>query len=167
MQSNEDLTMFIEEAVRIELNVADLYLLFNRLFGTAYPADGTFWWDLALEEKNHAALIRSAEMLMEALEGFPSDLLPHSMQVLKITNGGIRALIEKYTHEPPSRAEAFSTAYSLENSAGEIHFQNFMSKGFSSEMEELFQKLNKEDRDHAARIEAYMEKNGIEKITQH
>jgi len=153
-----NLKMFIEEAVQLELNVSSLYMLFHENF----PDDRTFWWDLALEEKNHASIIRSAEMIAEAVEEFPVGIMPASQQELEKANAYIRSLIERFTQNPPLRSDAFNTAYKLEHSAGELHFQNYMNKTFGSSMEELFKKLNQEDKNHAIRIKTYMKKNGIE-----
>jgi hypothetical protein len=46
-------------------------------------------------------------------------------------------------------------------SAGEIHFQNTMTKSADSKVLEMFQKLNQDDKDHAKRIRAYMKENQI------
>ncbi len=48
---NEEYRKIIEESVKIELHVAELYLLFYRWF----PLDEGFWWSIAVEEKTHAA----------------------------------------------------------------------------------------------------------------
>jgi hypothetical protein len=46
-------------------------------------------------------------------------------------------------------------------SAGEIHFQSAMTKSTDSEILQLFQTLNQDDKDHAKRIRAYMKEKGI------
>lgn len=160
MSPADKLKMLIEQAVELELNVAEIYLLFYENF----PDDRKFWWDLVLEEKNHASLIRSAEMIAEALEDFPVGIMPETIPELEKANGYLRTLIDKYRQSPPSRSDAFNTAHKLENSAGELHFQNYMSKMFGSAVEDLFKKLNHEDKNHAIRIKAYMEANGIEMV---
>ena len=62
---------------------------------------------------------------------------------------------------PPSRNLAFNTALEIEDSAGELHFQDFMDKETNSEIDELFQFMNRQDKDHAKRIRSYMEDNDI------
>ena len=51
------------EAIQLELNVAKLYMTFQTIF----PQDDEFWWDLVIEEQNHASLLRSGvEFFMQA-----------------------------------------------------------------------------------------------------
>jgi len=52
---SQNFGQLIREAIQLEFNVADLYLFFHRLF----PEDAGFWWSLVIEEKNHAALLKT------------------------------------------------------------------------------------------------------------
>ena len=153
----KDLTALIKESINLELNAANLYLLFHTLF----PEDAVFWWELTLEEKNHAALLRSGKELFLPRDKFPHDLVEDRLQDLIDTNSELNSLIEEYEVNPPSREEAFNIALSVENSAGELHFQRFMDKKPSSRMAEIFQELNKDDKNHAERISSYMKCNSI------
>ncbi len=54
---SQNFSQLIREAIQLELNVAKLYLLFHDLF----PEDGDFWWQLVIEEENHAALLKTVE----------------------------------------------------------------------------------------------------------
>ncbi len=155
----EDYRQVIEESIRIELQVAELYLLFFHYL----PQDKGFWWKIALEEKNHAALIRSLLDLSEELQEFPEDMFSSSLVELVETNSMLSTLIEKFTAEPPDRETAFNTALKIEESAGELHYQGFMENGKDSNMKiaEIFRQLNREDKDHSIRIRAYMLKNNI------
>ena len=147
----------IDESINLELNVSNLYSLFFKLF----PEDADFWWKLVLEEKNHAALIRSGKEYFEQLNKFPHDILSDSLQKLKDTNSKLETMIQKFESDPPLRQEAFNMAFDLENSAGEVHFQNFMSKEGNLKIADIFKQLNKDDKDHSMRIFLYMEKQGI------
>jgi ferritin len=151
------LTELIDESIRLELNVADIYLFFQ----AAFPEDADFWWDLALEEKNHAALIRSLKEHFLPLGKVPQDLLASSRETIRETNAMIRELIDKYRRTPPSRKEAFQTACDLEESAAEIHFQDFMSRKGLSGLDEIFQRLNADDKDHGEKLRSYMAAHGI------
>ena len=157
MMMKEGLTHLVEESIQIELNVAELYMLFKAVF----PEDADFWWRLALEEKNHAALVRSIKESFLPVGVLPDKLLSSSLQELRKVNAKILDLIVKFRNSPPSRGESFRIAFELEESAAEIHFQEFMENAPSSTIEEMFQKLNKDDKDHAARIRSYMEKQGV------
>ena len=154
---NNDVTSLIEESINLELNVSKLYTHFFKLF----PDDAAFWWKLVVEEKNHAALIRSGKEYFEPLRKFPHDLLAPLLQILKDANSRLDSLIEKYEETPPSREEAFNIALKIEESAGELHFQKFMEKEANSATDNIFKELNKGDKDHAMRICRYMEEHGI------
>lgn len=154
---NNDITSLLEESINLELNVSNLYSCFKVLF----PDDAAFWWNLQIEEKNHAALIRSGKKFFEPLKKFPHDLLAPVLQSLKNTNSRLDFLIKKYDESPPSREETLNIALKIENSAGELHFQNFMDGKANSKIDDIFKELNKDDKDHAKRIRCYMEKHGI------
>jgi hypothetical protein len=155
---NKDFAALIDESIKLELLVADLYLLFQKLF----PRDADFWWKLVLEEKGHAALIRSGKEIFEPLGKFPHGLLPPVLQQLIEINSRLDSLIKQYKTTPPTREEAFNLAFATENSAGEMHFQEFMEKNLDSDVDRIFKQLNKDDKDHAARIKSYMERQGIQ-----
>ena len=154
---NNDVTSLIEESINLELNVSKIYTHFYKLF----PDDAAFWWKLVVEEKNHAALIRSGKEYFEPLRKFPHDLLAPLLQILKDANSRLDSLIKKYEETPPSREEAFNIALKIEESAGELHFQKFMDKEANSATDNIFKELNKGDKDHAMRICRYMEEHGI------
>jgi rubrerythrin len=154
---NADYNRLIDESIEVELNIADLYLLFHSLF----PQDAKFWWQLVLEEKNHAALIKSIKKTSEQIDGLPNSLFASSLKDLKDINNKIVSTIKKYKLKAPSRAEAFNTAFELEESAGELHYQEFMLEKDSTKMDSIFKELNANDKDHAKRIRSYMERHGI------
>lgn len=150
-------TSLVEESIRLELTVSELYTIFHGLF----PEDAQFWWQLVMEEKNHAALIRAAKDYFEPVGKFPQDLVHDSLQNLKNVNSNLLSLIGTIKDHAPTREEAFNIAFALENSAGELHFQQFMEKESGETTESVFQRLNKDDKDHARRIRSYMEQHGI------
>ena len=153
----EDLTTLIKESINLELNVAQLYLLFYH----SYPEDSAFWWKLTVEEEHHAALLRSGKELYLPRNKFPRDLLHGLLQDLINKNRELTSLIEEYERNPPSREEAFNVALGIENSAYELHFQRFMDKKPSSRMEEIFQELNRNDKNHSEKISSYMQQKNI------
>ena len=52
---DEKLSKLIDELIKVELNVAKIYMFFSDTFSE----DSDFWWQLALEEKDHADRIRT------------------------------------------------------------------------------------------------------------
>ena len=153
---SKDLIKLAQEAMRLEYNVSKLYMIFR----DTYPQDADFWWQLVIEEGNHAALIKSGLDYFMPAGLFPEGMLP-SMEELQEANKELEALIEKYAANPPSRETAFNVALKTEMSAGEIHFQQTMTKSADSKVLAMFQKLNQDDKDHAKRIRAYMKENQI------
>ena len=151
---SNDITELAEESISLELNVSNIYSLFYNYFAD----DANLWWQLALEEKDHADLIKHGIEKFEPIEEFPHEILCGSLQDLKSTNKKLRSLLKQFKDIPPSRELAFNTALEIETSAGELHFQNFMDKETNSTINELFQFLNRQDKDHAKRIRSYMKK---------
>lgn len=153
----EVIKQFLDESIQLELNVSDLY----QLFYVKFPEDSEFWWQLSLEEVNHAALIRSINDIF-----LPEKILPHGViqtqnSELHQINSSIRERILHFKANTPSRYAAFIYAYELENSAGEAHYELFMNEIPGSNVEKIFQKLNGDDKNHAARIDHYMKSNNI------
>ncbi|MBT8762374.1 hypothetical protein KFV02_00305 [Desulfohalobiaceae bacterium Ax17] len=153
----EEFSLLIDESIQLEHNIAKLYTIFHATF----PEDADFWWQLVLEEKNHAALIRAGKESFAPIGKFPVELLSSSLQKLRDANKKAVALARKCLDTPPSREEAFNIALEFEQSAGEIHFQRFMEKKTDVQLIKIFQKLNKDDKNHATRLRSYMEKHGI------
>jgi len=153
----EEFSLLIDESIQLEHNVAKLYSIFHATF----PEDADFWWQLVIEEKTHAALIRAGKESFAPIGKFPVELLSSSLQKLREANKKAVTLTRKYLDTPPSREEAFNIALEFEQSAGEIHFQHFMEKKADTQVIKIFQKLNKDDKDHAIRLRSYMEKHGI------
>jgi len=146
----------LDEAVLLENNTARLYLI----FAVAFPGDAEFWGQLACEEKNHAALICTVKDFFLAKGLVPNSLFSASYQELMQANEKVAALIGQFEKAPPSRREAFIAALAVEESAGEIHFQNYMSGKAEERIDEVFKELNRADKDHAERIRSYMAAHG-------
>ncbi len=156
---DKKLSQLIDESIKLELNVSKIYMFFCNTF----PEDSAFWRKLVLEEKNHADLIKSGKGTFLLPDQFPSELLVSSVQTLCKTNNKLISLLKEYNEKPPSRESAFNIALNIEKSAGELHFQLAMEKSPTSSIMEVLQVLNKDCKDHANRILAYMKDKGIEK----
>ncbi|MCG8341672.1 MAG: rubrerythrin family protein [Chlorobiales bacterium] len=151
------LSELLDLSIVHEINISRLYTLFHDLF----EEDEDFWWQLSIEERSHAALLRNEQKARKHAETVPENLLASDLEALKSSNEKIESLINKFTAHPPSREEAFRTAHDLEMSVGEIHYQEFMSRKSCSLSDELFKQLNLEDKDHADRIKSYMQANDM------
>ena len=156
MEQKEDFTTLIDESIRLELNVAELY----DIFYNAFPEDAPFWWGFVIEEKNHASILRSGKEHFSPADEFPRELLSPLKQ-LRDSNMQIVDLIKKCRRIPPSRETAFRIALDLERSSGEIHYQHFMSHDPASPLAAIFQRLNRNDKNHEERILAYIASHGM------
>ena len=66
--------------------------------------------------------------------------LTSRLEVLKKSNQIVCEAIDKFIKKP-DREVAFKMAYELENSAGELHFQQFMEKDVTDDVGKIFQNL--------------------------
>ncbi len=147
----------LEESIQLELNLARLYTLFNDHFAE----DEDFWWQLAMEERSHAALLQQEKKQPQPLAFFPENLLSRDLEALRANNALIVGEAGKFAATPCSRDEAFALALKIEQSAGEAHFQEFMDGENDSLTAEIFRQLASEDKNHARRIREYMKEAGI------
>ncbi len=154
---DKELSRILDKTIQLELNVADLYLSFSR----AFSEDKDFWLRLAVEEKNHAALLRTGKLESAEKRRFPAKALTTNFDALIKANKNIKALVKKHKQKPPSRASAFEIAIKVEESTGEIDFSCFLAQETGSIALKLFGRVNSEDRDHARRLRNYMREKGI------
>jgi len=148
----------IEESIKLELSVAELY----QFFFSTFTEDSDFWWKMMIEEKGHAAILRSGKESYLPLNKFPKKLVSSSLNEVRNTVVDIESLIRAYKDNPPSRSEAFNTALKFEMSAGEVHFQEFVDNKNNSGIDKIFQKLINSDKDHTKKLLEYMNNNNIE-----
>lgn len=149
------MTEILEAAIELEKQVGELYMVFHH----ACPEDAGFWWQLALEEQNHAALLESGRRYFCERDLFPGQLLEIKLAALKGALAEIAGLRQRFAAAPPTCDEALAIAIRLEEAAGELHFQETMDSGETDPASALFQKLNGADKDHAARLRAYRAKS--------
>ncbi len=150
---NDHIIKLLELSIEVELGVAAMYQLFSEL----HPDDGEFWAQLRLEEKSHATLLRAALDSFTNRGLLPYKILATSVEGLHETNKRIEVLVDRCKASPPSRHDAFALALVLENESGEHHYNHFMEKEPENTIEEVFQQLNREDKDHEKRIRAYFD----------
>lgn len=153
-----NLRQLISEAIKLELNMAKVYLSFSWNFAE----DADFWRRIAKEEGNHAALLKVGEQYFLDAGIFPGELLDTSLDSLIRANSEMESTLKLGDESPLTREAAFNFALRFEESAGEIHFQQAMQQtDHSSEAIKILQSLNEADKDHANRIRHYMRQNGI------
>ena len=157
MVNNDTARTILDAASELEILMADIYTV----FAESLPQDRGFWEQMAHEEKNHAALIRSVEssqeMSAEFLANFPRDILEENIR----TREWATDVYIRFSKNRPDRKTAFRTAIEIETSAEEVHYQNIMSKKVDSWFIRVFQELNEFDRDHLKRIHRYVREHKI------
>jgi len=146
------LEQFIDEAIQLELNAAEIYTIFSETI----PEDANFWATLAWEEKNHAAVLKTGKDVLIPIDQFPGNILPNVIQVLVDTNYWLNSLKEQFLENKPDRKTAFSIAIKIESSAGEQHFQSVMDTPSDSSILKILQELCEDDIHHLNRIQEYM-----------
>jgi hypothetical protein len=149
----DNLPQIVELAIELENAVADLYMLFHEIF----PEDADFWLKLFTEEREHASLLKWSKDLLESTGEFPYEIVPADITPLTDSINKVKTCIRDFSTDTPTREAAFLAAIEIEESAGEVHFQEAMGMKADSTYLETFQKLNLEDKDHAARIRSYMQ----------
>ncbi len=154
---DKQLGHIIDESVKLERNVGELYKLFSQTF----DMDAPFWDTLCKEEKHHARLIEKLGGLDFLTYKLIPEMLSERLNEICEANTSITSCIGKYRTNPPTREEAFNLALKLEESATEIHYQEFMDSNADDILAQTFQRLNANDKDHFIRISAYMKANGI------
>jgi len=154
---NHGLEQFIDEAIRLELNAAEIYALFSEII----PEDADFWAGLSWEERNHAALLKTGRDVLLPLEQFPTEILPDFIQSIIETNQRLQSLKDLYARQLPDRQAAFAAALEIESSAGEMHFQKVMETPSGSEVVKILQDLCQDDIHHFRRIKEYMKNIGL------
>jgi hypothetical protein len=75
---DKKLAQLIDESIKLELNISKIYMFFCNTFSE----DSEFWRKLALEEKNHADIIKNGKGRFLLPGQFPSELLVSSVQTL-------------------------------------------------------------------------------------
>lgn len=153
----EDLAELVQESIELELNAAGIYALFH----FAFPEDAAFWWQLHIEERNHASMLRSIRETFLPISVYPEGFVLPPLQELKETNRQLQKMLEEFRRQAPGRTEAFHAALAIESSAGEIHLQNFADQPHENKIDRIFSRLIRDDKDHLERIEQYMRARNI------
>lgn len=152
-----DLADILKDSIDLELKMKVYYMLCSEIF----PEDRKFFLDLAVEEDNHAKLLRSMHDLIKK-DLLPADMVMTDPDLLFATLQNIEDRVSGYNREPPSLLQACEFAYDMENSAGELHYQNLVEKPSDSKLLQVFQDLNDMDKDHAERIQSFMDEKGLQ-----
>ncbi|MFC1576591.1 ferritin family protein [Candidatus Omnitrophota bacterium] len=137
----------LDEAIRLESNVADLYFLYSKIFRD----DREFWLKIADEEMRHASLLRVVTDFVD-FGSYIHDIIYANLGELKQVNKDIKEKITQFKKESPSMEVAYKYAIALENGAYELHYQKLVTGTPNTQTLEALQRLTGDDKDHADRI---------------
>lgn len=153
----KDFNEIFETLILLEQKVAQLYLQFHH----GYKEDSNFWWNIVLEEENHAAMIKTLKKISQSTGMFPEYLLDTNLSEVKEFINKIDEFLFEFESSKVTRETAFRFAYNIENSASEFHYQKYAESHSDSKIKDLFDKLNAADKNHAQRILEYAKENQI------
>ena len=148
----------LNEAVKNELRMSKLYSIFQKRFSE----DAELWKQLAEEEKAHAQIILKLIPFLslddEILEKFTSI----SFSALKENNFKIQGIINDFENGlEKTRQDAFRIAIDLENHSFKENYRSFLNTETDSNVLQVFQTLNGEDKKHYNKIIDYTNTNKI------
>ncbi|MCP4130140.1 MAG: hypothetical protein GY754_03885 [bacterium] len=144
--------LLLVTAIAVELKMADLYSLYYKLF----DEDKDFWYQLMIEEKNHAALLKSArDQIQES--NLPDELLCSNIEELQQVIDIINEKIELYRSGTPSKKKAYVFAIKIKNIGYEKHYQDILTGSPNSGVVKIMQEVNNQEINHAHRIEEIMD----------
>jgi len=143
----------LEKYSEHELKVSELYTLYSDLF----PEDRSFWFNMALEEKNHASLIKSSTLYVK-LGMLPKQMIYDCIENAENTIVEMSGRIEQYLALTPPKCEAYRFALLVERSPCEAHFKDAMLTPSDDKVMQILQKICRMDAFHFTRVDSMMEK---------
>jgi len=147
---NAEAKEIFDKLISFELLIAKIYMRFSQMF----PEDADFWWKLVIEEKGHAAILRSGYESFAPMNLFPAELTAISFTELQAALEGKEAFIKAIDENPASfdRRKALLAAIKIEEQDIEKIFEELMEYAPATRAIALFQQLNEGSRGHARRM---------------
>jgi rubrerythrin len=155
LRMSDPLDTLLDEAIRHELTVSQLYFEFFQ----AFPDDADLWWTLSVEENGHAGLLEAGRKLFGSEYG--EEILPARIEYLTEANLMLDKLLEQMKDQPLSREAACRIALEIETTTDGMIFENALEPAQDSEVLTIAERIRRDDERHAARIRAYMKDQGI------
>lgn len=152
--------MEMSESLRICTSIegmtAEIYHAFSKLF----PEVREFWYDLALSEENHTNILLAAAGLNRA--GILKEyIVPSSLPYVRETLGLVSDSKKKVETGTLSMKGAFEMALKIENSTGEIYFQEVITQQTDSKVIMELRKMMTDEELHNVKIKRFMKSRGL------
>jgi len=143
----EKITEYLNESIKLELNVSNLYMLFSEKL----KSNKEFWYRLSIEEVNHASLLETIKSFFESNVKVEHLLDVEHINELIEFNKLFPVFIKSFSDEPTIE-KSKEIGIFIEQSIAETHYQNIMELSTDDKIINIFQQLNKDDKDHFKRI---------------
>jgi rubrerythrin len=152
--------MEISESLRICTSIegmtAEIYHALSKLF----PEAKDFWYDLALSEENHTNILLAAAGLNRA--GILTEcIVPSSLPRIRETLGLVRDSKKKVETGSLLLKDAIEIALEIENSTGEIYFQEVLTQQTDSKVVMELRKMLIDEELHNVKIKSFMKSRGL------
>lgn len=145
----------IKTCIAIESGIAEIYHSFSGLF----PKAKSFWYELAMEEENHASVLLVGSKYVKSGK-LPGYIVPRSLKKMKSTLQLIDDIKEKINSGNISMKEALDMAMKLELTMEESYVLEVLTRETKDEVIARLQKLVGETKVHVTKISEYMQRKG-------
>jgi len=141
----------------IELGVAGIYKTFSELL----PGDKDLWYELAMEEENHASILVIGSKYNEIGE-LPDYMVPDSLPAMKETIKLVKETEKRALSEPPTLRAALDMSLKLEKTKEESYLPEILAKETDSEVVSRLKRLLTDTKQHIRKIMDYKKRKGYE-----
>lgn len=146
----ENIKLLIGESVQFELDAYEIYTV----FAESIPKDAVFWQQLSNEELDHASILKKCLAIISEKNEEVEIVSVEDLNMLK----DARKKIQEYKTEfqnNPTPILAYHLALKVENSIVESSYQKFMDSVPDSDLKEVLQLLNGQEKNHINRLNIY------------
>ncbi len=139
----------VDEAIRFERNLSSLYLQFLE----AFPEVEDLWWELSVDEQQHASLLDAGQKLFH--DEFAREVVSADLDGLRRSNEDLESTIQRIGKEPLDRGEAFQMALRFECDENEATLFDLLEIEPSDPAKTLVNSLQHADSEHVQKIRDY------------
>lgn len=143
----------IRACVIVELLAAGIY----KRMANLYPEQSSFFMELHVEEKNHAALLTAGKGLLMKKK-VPDHVAPDSLSEINEAIDFARNINKRLEREDVSLKDALELVLKFENTSAENNFHVVFDEKSDSEIIRKLRKLRVESGHHAGRIKLLLQK---------
>jgi hypothetical protein len=151
-----ELSTRILACIEVESTAAEIYHLFGKMF----PEARQFWYDLAMEEENHASILAIGWGLSR-VGRLPEHAVPESLPLIRKSLELAQEIKKKAEAGEVTLKEALEMSVELESAITEKYFSEVMTKETDSSAIEKLQRLVTDTESHIKKIRDFMVEKGL------